>query len=86
VPALAGARGLDQVAGVATRSFRLFLAQGELLSDIEGGSLWQVKHTITTVARTMFARMVMVHVARFAAQWRAGLKEACDADSSAYGI
>ena len=36
MPALAGAKGLDQVAGVATRSFRLFLAQGRLLSDTEG--------------------------------------------------
>jgi hypothetical protein len=58
----------------------------ELLSEIEGCGLWQKDHTITTVARPMFARMVMVHVARFVARLREGLKEACDADSSAYGI
>jgi hypothetical protein len=34
----------------------------------------------------MCARMVMVHVARFVAQLRVGLKKTCDADSSAYGI
>jgi hypothetical protein len=39
-----------------------------------------------TVASPMFARMTMVPVARFVAQLREGLKEACDADSSAYAI
>jgi len=37
-------------------------------------------------AKTLCAGTIVMHVARFVAQLREGLKEACDADSSAYGI
>jgi hypothetical protein len=41
---------------------------------------------VTIVTPAIFARTIVVHVAEFVAQLREGLKHACDADSSAYGI
>ena len=38
------------------------------------------------VIPAILARMIVVHVAHFVAQLREGLNQACDADSSAYGI